>query len=85
MTASWAARAQRAIAQLAATGEPFAADDVLVECQLPAPRRPQELGAAFRVAARAGVIEPVGVRPSTTTSRRGGITRVWVGTGSAGK
>jgi hypothetical protein len=79
MSTSWAVRAQRAIASLAATGEPFAADDVIVECKLPMPRRPQQLSAAFRVASRHGVIRPVGVRRSTMPNRRGGLVRVWVG------
>jgi hypothetical protein len=78
----WAVRARRAIAQLAATGEPFAADDLLVECGLPKPRKRGQLGVAFKVARRAGVIREAGFRRSTTPSRRGGITRLWVGTGS---
>lgn len=75
----WAGCARQAIEWLAATGEPFAADDALVECGLPEPRTPGQLGAAFRIAAKSGLIEPVGARPSTTPSRRGGLCRVWRG------
>jgi len=82
MSPPWKVRAQRAIAQLAATGDEFAADDVLLECNLRPPRRPSQLSAAFRVAQRAGVIRAVGVRRSERPSRRGGKVRVWVGTGT---
>jgi hypothetical protein len=75
----WAACARQAIEWLASTGEPFAADDALVECGLTEPRTPGQLGAAFRTAAKAGLIVAVGARQSTTPSRRGGLTRVWRG------
>lgn len=75
----WSACARQAIEWLASTREPFAADDMFVECGLPEPRSSAQVGAAFRVAAAAGIIEAVGARQSTTPSRHGSLVRVWVG------
>lgn len=74
----WRGCAETAIAYFASTGMDFGAEQLL-DLGLPAPKHHNMIGAAFRRAAVAGVIVPVGVRPSTTPSRRGGLTRVWRG------
>jgi hypothetical protein len=74
----WRSCAEVGLRYLASTGDEFDAGH-LAELGLPEPRHPNMLGALFRCAARDGLIEPVGVRPSVTASRRGGLVRVWRG------
>lgn len=66
------------IETLAASGVDFAADHSAFDA-VPEPPSPNHLGALFRVACCRGLIECVGMRPSSKPSRRGGLLRVWRG------
>jgi len=70
----------QAIRHLASSGEPFTADDLA-----PLLHRvgSQVIGAAFRIAARRNLIEPVGYAQSSSPSRHGGLLRVWRGSNAA--
>jgi hypothetical protein len=65
-----------AIKHFADSGEPFGSDDVR-------PLLPnvgsQVIGAAFNVARRRGLIEPIGYRQSATASRHASVVRIWRG------
>lgn len=74
----WRDTARRALADLAASGREFTAHD-LTEAGVPEPDHPNRWGSLFRQANTAGLIVPVGYRPSTRPSRAGGVCRVWRG------
>ena len=73
----WVVEAEAEIARLAQSGAHFSADDIVAEVG-PAPST-GAVGAIFRRAARAGVIEPVGVTTSRRVSRHSGLQRMWRG------
>lgn len=76
----WWSCGMKALEYLAASGYEFTSEDLIAdEVGLPEPRHPSQYGALFRAAAKSGLIQSVGARPSTTPSRRGGLTRVWRG------
>ncbi len=81
-TSDWdRGRLTRFITMMAASGVTFTADscrDALLEAD-----HPNRVGAAFMAASRAGLIVCVGVEPSRTSTRHGGLLRVWRGTGTA--
>jgi hypothetical protein len=73
----WVIDAEAEIARLAQGDTHFSADDIVSECG-PAPSA-GAVGAVFRRASRAGVIEPIGVTTSRRLSRHGGLQRIWRG------
>ena len=78
--AAWKAAAKAAILQLAATGEPFTADDVweLIEPIGVTTHEPNAMGAVFNAAARDGVITSDGMyRPSCRRKAHRRMVRVW--------
>lgn len=74
---SWADAAQEALAELAASGAAFTADDL--RDRVGAPSSSGALGAAFRAAAAADLIRHVGYRRSRRISRHAGVIGVWTG------
>ena len=66
-----------AIQDLARSGDVFSSDEISAILG-PAPS-PGAIGAAFRRAARAGVIEACGYTTSKRVSRHGGLQRLWRG------
>lgn len=77
----WASCFDTAVAYLASTGIPFTADD----CRdlVPPPRHPNQVGARFNAAAKAGVIRQAGYALSRSRSRHAGVLRRWVGCDAA--
>lgn len=73
----WKRAADRAIEQLAATGEPFTAEDV--RRMVGDPSRPNAFGSRFLAAARSGLVHKVGYRPSSRPHRHTNPIAVWVG------
>ena len=71
-----------ASADLADRGVPFTADE-LRDDRFGLDCRPNEVGSAFARAHHRGVVRPLGFRESRIPSRRGGVQRVWIGTGDA--
>lgn len=76
----WRAAAERVLADLAATGAPFDAEDVRRQVGTLA-SSPNAIGSLFSRAARAGLIVTVGYRVASRAERAGGLLRVWRGTG----
>lgn len=74
----WKALVDRVIAQLAATGQPFTADDVRAQ-GVPEPAQPQAWGSRFLAAARAGHIRRIGYQPSRRASVHAHPIAVWQG------
>lgn len=74
----WRDTAMPALRRLAETGREFEAFD-LTEAGVPDPENPNQWGALFQAAYRAGVIERVGFRESRRPSRARGLCRVWRG------
>lgn len=79
---AWHRACDATIANLAATGDPFTADDVRAVVGPPVAASPQAFGARFHAAHSAEVIVPVGFTTSDRPERHGGILRVWQGVGS---
>lgn len=76
----WRDSAERALAVLAASGEPFTLDALRQDpFTLPEPHHPNQYGALAAAARRAGLIEPIGYQSSILPSRRGSVVRVWRG------
>lgn len=75
----WRSCVDRAIVELAKLGRPFSVDDVRDQ-GIAEPERPQQWGAPFMAARRAGIIRPLAVIASTRPTRHGGLTRQWIGT-----
>ena len=74
----WTDGALRAIEALAATGRTFSASQLRDDpYNLPDPAHPSHWGAVFSRARTEGLIEPAGYAPSSTSSRKGGVQRVW--------
>jgi hypothetical protein len=82
---SWRDRASLALRDLAATGEPFTADDVLDRAGHPDDRHEANaannaVGSLFRAAAAERIIMQTGaVVQSRQPHRKGGMIRVWIG------
>ncbi|WP_129711020.1 hypothetical protein [Haloactinopolyspora alba] len=74
---TWAELADREIAAMARSGSEFTSSDLREV--IGEPEHPNHWGPRFTAARRAGVIELVAVRPSSTPSRHGGLVRVWRG------
>ena len=75
----WWDRTDRAIDQMARSGEEFTADDPAFRFLAEVAPGPGALGAAFRSAAAGGRIRSVGYVRSTRPSRHGAPIAVWVG------
>jgi len=80
----WRCRALAEIARLAASREPFTADELYGAVGHPdqahTPNGANNLiGSVFREAKQMGLIEPIGFRPSQQPHRKGGIVRIWRG------
>jgi hypothetical protein len=73
----WKARADRAIRELAASGQDFGAEDVRAIAGNPS--RPNAFGSRFLAAARAGLIVKVGYRNSLRPSLHSHPVAVWRG------
>ncbi len=73
----WKARADRAILELAATREPFSADDVRDRAGDPV--HPNAMGARLLAAAKRGSIERVGLIRSTRPSCHAHLNPAWKG------
>lgn len=74
----WRTRARARLDQLAATGEPFTADDVVREVGIPA--RPNAVGALFLGASRARLIERTGALDlGTRAAQHARRLPVWTG------
>lgn len=74
---AWRAAADVAIAELAASGEEFTAEDVRRIAG--DPTHPNAMGARFRAAAQAGIIRRVGYRASSRVQLHAHPIAVWVG------
>jgi hypothetical protein len=73
----WRDAAQEALAELAASGLEFTADDL--RDRVGEPMSPNALGAAIRAASAADLIRHVGYRRSRRISRHAGVIGVWKG------
>jgi ribosomal protein L37E len=82
---AWRVAAEHAIDTLAATGQPFSADDVRDRVGH-AMGRPADnsFGGLFAKACRAGRIEPAGYTQSRRVEGRGRVLRLWRGTPAGG-
>lgn len=74
----WKQLADAAIDRLAATGQPFTADDVR-DLGIPDPTSPKAWGARFLFAAKAGRITRVGYVPSRRPSVHAHPIAQWIG------
>lgn len=80
----WHVAAQKAMTQLAATGEPFTAHDFRELLGDAKPHHPNTIGSFFRHARKDGLIKPTGrFVESPTPSRHAAAVREWVGTQTA--
>lgn len=79
----WRDVAERALSWWAEAGVEFDCYD-LTELGVPDPDHPNRWGALFTTAQQAGLIVPVGYRPSRRPSRHGGVCRVWKGVRKVG-
>lgn len=83
----WKTRAEAALAKLAASGKEFSANDLYEMVGLPDPSsepnaKNNTVGTMFRHAAHRGEIRFTGKTIlSTVPTRKGGLIRVWIGTG----
>ncbi len=75
---AWKAKADAAIATLAASGLEFTAEDVRAIAGDPS--RPNAMGAAFNRAAKTGTITYVRHAPSSRPTLHRCAIRVWIGT-----
>lgn len=83
---AWCQRFDAAVGNLAAAGAPFTADDVVAALGgVPEPGEASRnaIGGRMIVAAKRGLITPVGFRKSRRVGRRGGACRLWAGTARA--
>ena len=76
----WREAALAEIENMAASGIEFTADDIRE--RVGEPDIANRWGGVFLAARRAGLIETVAVKPSSTPSRHAGMVRVWRGTTS---
>lgn len=80
-TVEWATACDAAILVMARRGVPFQAADLIAEGLVDEPEHPNQWGARFGVAARAGVIRPDGAVPSKRATVHRSLCRQWIGTG----
>lgn len=73
----WKARADQAIARLAALGKPFTAEDVRAICG--DPEHVNAFGSRLAYAARKGIIRSVGFEEAERPSRHRAVLRIWIG------
>lgn len=78
----WAEEAIRAIEAEARTGQPFDGYAVQQHQGLEDPPSCQQWGSVFKTAARRGIIHECGFHITNRPTRRGGITRLWIGSPS---
>lgn len=81
--ATWAAKCDKAIADMAARGVVFQAADLIAEGLVDEPDHPNQWGARFQVAARAGIIRAAGYGPSKRATVHKSACRLWVGAHAA--
>ena len=74
----WRSAAERAIRDLAATGEPFDAETLRRHVEVLA-ASPNAVGAVFTKAHRDGVIRPHGYRTASRKQAHGRTLRTWIG------
>lgn len=74
-----ASASEAEIRRLAAAKVEFTPDDVL-----PGLQSRKALGPVFSKLAREGVVRCVGAKPSSSPSRHGALTRIWIGTDGGG-
>ena len=84
VNATWKEEATIELRKLAASGVPFSSDDLTAKVGVPdgthSPNGVNSgVGGIFGGAARAGLIEMVGVMKSSSSHRKGGMIRVWRG------
>lgn len=80
----WHVAAHRIMADLAATGHPFTADDFRELMGDNQPHHPNAIGSFFRVCRKDGLIRPTGLFvDARTPSRHRAAIRQWVGTQQA--
>ncbi len=79
----WRLVAERSIAELAATGEPWTADDLRERTGDPVGSHPNAMGGAINAAVRRGIIEPVGYDQARRPEAHARVLRVWRGVGHA--
>lgn len=75
----WLDGCLRAIGDLAATGQPFQAYDLITRTGLSEPERPSWWGCAFKAAQKQGLIVRAGYAPSKRPTVRGSACAEWVG------
>jgi len=79
----WRSRAEVALSDLIASGEPFTSEDITLVVGLPAGRiesnRNNAVGALIAHARREGLIQSAGRRPSRNPRSNGAMLEVWVG------
>lgn len=75
---AWVLAADAAIERLAATGDPFTADEVRAMVGPPVGSA-SAMGPRFTAAAAAGIIRKIGYRQSSSPTRHAGILAVWRG------
>jgi hypothetical protein len=78
----WAGEALQAIEAEARTGDPFDCYALQQHQGLEPPPSPSMWGSVFKTAAHRGIIQQAGFHITSRPTRRGGITRVWVGSPS---
>ncbi|WP_113717296.1 hypothetical protein [Arthrobacter dokdonensis] len=76
---AWADEAIQAIEAEARTGRTFDAYQLQQRQGVADPPSVQQWGSVFKTAARRGIIQQAGFHITNRPTRRGGITRVWVG------
>ncbi len=76
----WEADARDALERVAALGAPFDAYTLTETAELRDPPHPNQWGALFKAAARAGTIRRVGFHESRRPGRNAGVCRVWAAT-----
>lgn len=72
---AWVESAINIIERLAREQDTVTAEDLRKNFE--APEHQNQIGSAFRAAYAQKIITPVGYRPSTDKSRRGGAVRIW--------
>ena len=74
----WRESCDKAIAELAATGRAFTADDIRRLVGDP-PNHPNAMGARFVAAAKAGILRKVGYQSPLRASRHASVVAIWRG------
>lgn len=75
----WIDIALRAVRTLAASGRPFQAHDLVLECDVPEPRDHHQWGALMSIARAEGYVTAVAAVPSTRPKTARSLCRLWVG------